>query len=651
MKNAAEIQSGLTLHQAGRLAEAETIYRQVLSQSPHNSRALHLLGVLCIQTNRLPESVELIERAVAAEPSTAVYRCDLAEALRRLGRLDEALANLRRAIELSPGDPLAHSNMGNVLRELGRLDESVAASRRAIALRPNFAEAHGHLGETLRLLGKFDDAIVALRQASRLSPNDPHAHNNLGLALMRRGFLQEATGEFRSAIQLMPDLAEAHNNLGCALNEQNILEEGAASFRRAIQIRPTYAEAYNNLGIALRRSGRIDELLEAFRWAIKLDGGVAEFHNNLGNALDAAGQSDAALAAIRRAIDLNPRLAEAYSNLGHALSYLGRFDEAIAACRKAIELKADFADAHWNLSNCLLAVGQWREGWREYEWRWKVENLQTRREFPQPRWDGSDLAGKRILLHAEQGFGDTILFARYVPMVTARGGRVILECPRELIDLLRESLQVQEIVPTGKAPAGFDVHRPLGSLPGIFQTEPQSVPAPIPYLKPPADSVHKFREKIEKLPKALNVGLVWAGSAMNPRDRDRSMALSQFAPLGGVIGARFFSLQKGESAGQTPPAGLDWVDWTNELTDFAQTAALIANLDLVIAVDTAVAHLAGAIGAPTWVLLRHAAEWRWLRERSDSPWYPTVQLLRSPRAGDWGSVIQCVVRKLSDRQI
>jgi tetratricopeptide (TPR) repeat protein len=644
-----EIQTGLTLHQAGRLDEAEKIYRAILFRSPGQARALHLLGVLCIQTNRLPESVELIQQAIIAEPSAAVYRCDLAEALRRLGRLEEAMANLQRALELSPNDPLAHSNLGNVLREMGRLEDSVTESRRAIALRPNFAEAHGHLGETLRLQGKLEDAIVALRQASRLRPNDPHAHNNLGHALNSNGNLAEAAAEFRAAIRLMPDLAEAHNNLGCVLNDQKLLEEGAACFRQAIELRPNYAEAYNNLGIALRKSGRIDELLDAFRWAIKLDGGVAEFHNNLGNALDAAGQSEAAVAAVRHAIDLNPRLPEAHSNLGHALSYLGKFDEAIAACRRAIELKADLPDAHWNLANCLLAVGQWREGWREYEWRWKVADLQARRNFSQPRWDGGDLAGKRILLHAEQGFGDTILFARYVPMVMAKGGQVILECQRELIDLLRESLGVKEIVPPGEARNAFDLQCPLGSLPGIFGTEPDSVPAAIPYLRAPSDLVERWRKKIAELSVALNVGLVWAGSPTNTRDRNRSMALPQFAPLAEVRGVRFFNLQKGEPGRQSPPVGMDWVDWTSELADFAQTAGLIANLDLVIAVDTAVAHLAGAMRKRAWALLAYEPGWRWMQGRADSPWYPAVELLRSPQAGDWVSVVRTAVRKLSER--
>lgn len=664
-----DMQTALRFHLAGRMDEAENLYRRVLQQAPQHGGALHLMGAICLQRGNSDQAIEWISRAVAADPNVAEYHSNLAEAYRRVGRLEEALASVRRSVELAPNFAAAHSNLGNVLLDMGRLQESVAASRRAITLRGDFAEPYGHLGNALRQQGRLDEAIGALRQAVRLRPDNPHAHNNLGTALKEQGSLDEAIAEYRQAIALKPDLAELHNNLGCALDAQGLREPAVASLRRAIELRPDYAEAYNNLGIALRGPSRTTEVLAAFHRAIELRGDVAEFHNNLGNALGSArrfeeaiaafgraielnpnfagvhknlavvltdaGRLEQAIAACRRAIQLDPKYADAHNSLAVAMREAGRFEEAIAACRRAIQLDPDFADAHWNLALFLLATGEMAEGWRKYEWRWKVKNLQSPRDFSQPQWDGTDLAGGTILLHAEQGFGDTIQFIRYAPLVAARGGRVIVECQGELVRLLRASLCVEQIIVGGDPLPPFDVHCPIASLPGAFGTDLSSIPTAAAYLTAPRDAAQIWKGKLAGEARALKVGLAWAGRPTHRNDRHRSIALSQLAPLAGVNGVRFYSLQKGEAARQTPPAEMRWIDLTGELYDFADTAALVANLDLVITVDTSVAHLAGALGKPTWVLLPHIPDWRWLRDRQDSPWYPTMRLFRQEQAADW----------------
>jgi predicted O-linked N-acetylglucosamine transferase (SPINDLY family) len=344
-----DMQTALRCHQAGRMDEAENLYRRVLQQAPQHGGALHLMGALCLQRGKVEQAIEWIGRAIAAEPNVAEYHSNLAEAYRRVGRLEEALASARRAVKLAPNFAAAHSNLGNVLLDMGRLKESVAASRRAIALRGDFAEAHGHLGDALRRQGRLDDAIGALRQAVRLQPGDPHVHNNLGNALIDRGKLDEAIAAYRQAIALKPDLPEPHNNLGCALDAQGLHEPAVESLRRAIELRPDYAAAYNNLGDALRGAGRLEEALAAFHRTIELNPNLAGAHYNLGNALHAQERLDEAMAAMRQAIALRPDYAEAYSNLGNVLKDTAAYEKAADCYRRAMAISPAQADAHTNL--------------------------------------------------------------------------------------------------------------------------------------------------------------------------------------------------------------------------------------------------------------------------------------------------------------
>ncbi len=357
------------------------------------------------------------------------------------------------------------------------------------------------------------------------------------------------------------------------------------------------------------------------------------------------------IAAHRRAIALKADFPEAYTNLGNALKGQGNIAAAIAACRQAIALNPDLPDAHHNLSLTLLLNGEFAEGWREYEWRWQTKQLRPR-GFAQPLWSGEAVDGRVLLLHAEQGYGDMIQFCRYVPLVAARG-RVVLEAPRALVRLFSGLAGVERIVVQGDPLPAFDLHCPLLSLPRAFATTLETIPGGVPYLGTDPAQVSAWRDRLAGLAR-LRVGLVWAGE---PRatdrirgavDRRRSISLGHFARLAGVGGIAFVSLQKGEAAAQTrsPPPGLRLHDWTGELEDFADTAALIAALDLVISVDTAVVHLAGALGKPVWLLNRFDTDWRWLLDREDSPWYPTLRLFRQHRPGDWAGVLERVAAAL-----
>jgi TPR repeat/Glycosyltransferase family 9 (heptosyltransferase)/Tetratricopeptide repeat len=449
-------------------------------------------------------------------------------------------------------------------------------------------------------------------------------------------------GQSKQAVEL--------HQMGVVALQRGQVDAALELIRRAIAINADYAEAWGNLGNVLTVRGEVDEAIAAYRRAIELNSDLAEAHSNLGNALRESGRVDEAVAACRRAIAISPGFAKAWGNLGNGLKEQGKFDEAMEAYRRAIALDPKSPETHYNFSFALLATGEFQRGWEEYEWRWKCAGFPSaRRHFSQPVWNGEALGGRRILIHAEQGFGDAIQFVRYVPMVVERGGRVIVQCPGELVRLFRMSLRGCEIVGAGEALAGFDFHCPLLSLPRIFGTTLETIPRVEPYLRADDGNVERWRDRMAGCSAELKVGLAWAGSAVHKNDRNRSMKLEMFGPLGRMAGVRFFSLQKGKAAAeiQNSPAGMEIVDWTEELKDFGDTAGLIANLDLVIAVDTAAAHLAGAMGKPVWTMLAFVPDWRWLLGRVDTPWYPTMRLWRQSLAGDWDGVIARVGDALS----
>ncbi len=499
------------------------------------------------------------------------------------------------------------------------------------------ADARNNLAISLIDAGQLEQAVDACHQAIVLEPNFAEAHNNLAVALKKLGRLDEAITACTAAIALRPTYAEAHSNLGNALFETGRIEPAIVAYRRALDLKPDYLAALNNLGTALGKSGQFDEAIAAYESAIKLKPTVAEVHNNLGVALGGVGRLEEAIGAFRRAIQINNSYAEAWANLGAVLSDTGDGESALAACRQAIELRPDLAIAHSNYALILLRLGQYEIGWPEHEWRFKCNPRYRPRSFSQPRWDGGPLAGRTILLHAEQGWGDTIQFVRYAPLVAERGGRVILECQPELSQLFKGLRGVEQLMVLGDLLPPFDLHCPLLSLPAAMGTTVDSVPAEVPYLKADETAAASWRERLSVSGEKLKVGLVWAGRPTHTNDHNRSMRLSHFAPLSGIGNIVFYSLQKGSAAAQS---GLELIDFAAELNDFSDTAALVSGLDLVIAVDTAVAHLAGAMGKPVWVLLPMSADWRWLTNREDSPWYPTMRLFRQRRWGDWDGVVE-----------
>ncbi|PWC53915.1 hypothetical protein TSO221_09280 [Azospirillum sp. TSO22-1] len=576
-------------------------------------------------------------------------------------------------------------NAGIGLHGQGRLEDAATAFRDAVEADPAFAEAHFNLGNTLARCGRWDEAVAAYRAAAGLAPAaaEPSfalgvAYEQLGYARAASGRLAEATAAYRAALLFRPEASAAHFALGKALLEQGRPADAVVSFARAARLDPASADAFGGLGSALRRLERYADAVEACAVAIRLRPGGAVAHATLGDALQGVERMEEAVAAYRRAVALSPGFLQAYVQLGSALLALEPAEESLAVCRAAVMLDPAPAAPHNNVGNVLKALGRveeaeqafaaavarapqdplvrlnhalalltlarFEEGWEAYEARWQTGMVRPR-GFTQPQWAGEPLEGRTILLHAEQGMGDTLHFVRYGPLVAARGGRVLLEVQKPLLRLMRGVPGIERVVAQGDPLPEFDLHAPLLGLPRAFATRLDSIPGDVPYLR--ADSAEAGAWRARLPADGLRVGLVWAGEARkgvphaNRIDRQRSLALAQLAPLAGIPGVRFVSLQKGAPAEQLrdPPAGLDVIDLMDGVGDFADTAALVANLDLVVGVDTSVIHLAGALAKPVWVLSRFDGCWRWLLGRDDSPWYPTMRLYRQDRPLDWTGAI------------
>ncbi len=474
----------------------------------------------------------------------------------------------------------------------------------------------------LQNAGRRAEAETFYRAALALAPERPDSWANLGLTVLHEGRAEEAVECERQALRLDPDNVEALNNLGIAAHALNSLSEAQNHFRAVLRLAPDHANATLNLGVIRQSLGHVEEAETLYRRARGL--GVDE--------------------------------ARVCNNLALALAELGRLDEAETTCRDALAANPDYPEAAVNLGMILLMLGRLAEGWPWYESRWRVDPLRSRARLPaETRWSGAEpIAGKTVLLLGEQGFGDVLQFCRYAPMVAELGARVILAVPAPLTRLMRSLQGVDRVVSQDDALPAFDLHCPLMSLPLAFDTSEDTIPRHVPYLAVDPDAIERWRTIISPPPRitGLRIGLVWAGARRQDQphaaaiDQRRSMRLTRMAPLGMVPDCEFVSLQLGSPAAETETAPFPIIDVAGQLTDFAETAALIDTLDLVISVDTAVAHLAGALGKPVWLLSRLDACWRWGRDRDDTPWYPAMRLFRQTTQGDWAGVMRRVADAL-----
>ena len=579
----AEFEQALSLQRAGQFERAAQLYRLVLRSQPTHFDAAHMLGAVLLQ----------------------------------LGRFEEAERQLRRAVQIAPNSPEARNNLGLALRYLERYEEAVWAFDRAISLRPDYAQAYCNRGNALRLQGRFEQALES----------------------------------YDRAVALDPALADAFYNRGGVLEEMQLWDDAVASYENALALKSDFPQALNNLGNSLFNLAHYEEALDRFNQALSLAPPNADVLTNRGNVLREMRQFTAALSDHNAALALNPSNVECFNNRGSVYREVGRLDEALADYRRALELDPDHVGARANLALTELLLGDWASGFEGYELRFrKWKNRIFQPDGRAAVWRGEKLAGKRILLYGEQGFGDAIQFIRYVPQLLAQGARVTVLCDRRLHRLFSTVATDVDFIAAMQPGNAYDFQIALMSLPRVLAIRPDTLRSQVPYLRAEQGRCEYWRLRLGE--QGFKVGLAWQGNPAGSIDNGRSLALREFAPLSNIERVRIISLQKNygsEQLNSLPPGmtverpGFDFDEGNDAFID---TAAIMANLDLVITSDTSIAHLAGALARPVWIALKYVPDWRWLTERSDSPWYPTARLFRQTILDDWGGVVNGIAAAL-----
>jgi tetratricopeptide (TPR) repeat protein len=578
-----KLRTAVALHQKGKLEPARVLYQEILAEKPDQADALHMLGLIAIQTQHWATAVTLISRSLEVDPSNPVAYSNRGVALHGLGQPEAALSSLNQSIALNSRNPQAYFGRAVVLRELNFPRDALRDFDRAIVLEPGFVEAHFHSGLTLVDLTRYQAALDRYDRTIALKPDHAEAHINRGNILRKLGRPNEAVSSYTEAIRVRPSSALAYSNRGSALRELRQLEAAVQSYDRAIAIKSDYARAYFNRGVVLTE--------------------------------------------------------------------LRQFDQALATYDAVLAIKPDYADAHYLRSLLLLLTGDYSHGWLEHEWRWGSDSgsfKEERRGFSQPLWLGEQsIVNRTVLVYAEQGLGDTLQFSRYASLLAMRGAKVILEVPATLAGLLAQLEGVSQVVVRGAPLPNFDYQCPLMSLPLAFKTTLATVPAAASYLRGDVSKVLHWQRVLGAKHKP-RVGLVWRGNPRNPNDHNRSIRLDSLVQ-GLPTGFQYVSLQKDltDFDRGTLAENPHILNFDTEQHDFTDAAALCECMDLLISVDTSVAHLSAAMGKPTWILLAFAADWRWLLDRSDTPWYPAARLYRQRRAGAWPEVLARIAADLA----
>jgi tetratricopeptide (TPR) repeat protein len=590
MKISGKFQTALQHYQEGRLDEALFICRDILRIQPDYLEAVHLLAMLYYQ------------------------RRDY----------DRAVSAIRTILHRAPDDYYAFFLLGNISQEQGNLEKAAAFFEKSIKLNPSFADACYNLAIIFEKTDRLDRALISYRKALSLNPALSDVYNNMGNVLLKMKRFDEAAIYLKKALQLEPDYVFAWNNLGMALKGQGYPDEAMLSFKKVIELNPSFADAYYNLAIILKDKENVDEAMLNFK----------------------------------KAIELNPSFADAYCNLAIIFEESGLLNDALSYYQKALQVSPDDAEVHWNMSLALLSSGNFKHGWRQYEWRFEVKDFKER-TFPIPRWDGSSLQGKTLFIHREQGVGEEIMFASCLPEVIAPADSCIVECDKRLVPLFTRSFPQAKVIRHIHSWDDFpndipsvDMKTAIGSLPLFLRPNLSSFPQYKAYLTPDSLKVGVWRSRFAALGAGLKIGISWRGGGKASDKHLRSTVLEQWTALFSVPGVHFINLQYGDCSGELREAedklGVTIHHWedADPLKDLDGFAAQVSALDLVISVDNATVHMAGALGIPVWTLLPFACDWRWMRKYEDTPWYKTVRLFRQSSQGDWNKVFQRVTSNL-----
>jgi len=642
------------LHALGREAEALEACNRALALDASLAGAYQTRAVALAALGRADEALANHAQAVRFAPTDAAALTDLGVALSAGGRHQDALACFDRALELDPDLLAALHNRGVLVARAGQHERALQSFDRAITLQPQSADLHCHRGNTLKELGRLSEALESYTLALALEPGSIDMLHNRAVAYNLLGRFAEALRDHDEVLARDPDRAADLIGRGRALVQLRRDTEALVPLERAIALRPDDLTAQAQRGVALMRLERHAEALASFDRALEIERDLPEVLNNRGICLHALDRYEEALASFERSLTLRGATADTYTNIGVLLRSLGRYGEAIESFGRTLARKPGDPSARFALAFVQLTVGNFREGWPLYEARMDDPSLgATRRDFTVPRWTGREaVAGKTLLVHAEQGLGDTLHFCRYVPLLAARGIDAVFEVMPQLTALMRTLPGGVRLCARGAPPPPFDFHCPLLSLPLALATDLGNIPSQAPYLAVDPERLARWDPLIRALP-GLRVGIAWQGNPVVERfvwARGRSMPLAALAPLAKIPGVSLVSLQKGPGVEQLKDAGFRVLDLGPQfdagVDAFLDTAAVVSTLDLVISTDTAVAHLAGALARPVWTALPVVPEWRWLLDRSDSPWYPTMRLFRQTRRGDWESVVAALAAAL-----
>ena len=608
-----DITQGLALQQAGQWPDALACYRRLVARSPADARGHFLLGVAEAHCGHLPQAIQALQKSLGLKPDFVEAAQALGGAYLVQGKYRDAAAALENARRLAPAIATVHYELGAAYLGLKQPTQAIASYQAAIRLKPDYADAYNNLGNVLKNAGRMEEAEAAYEGAITASADHAQAWYNLGIVRQLRDKPAGAIEAYQRALILVPGNFSAENNLGLVLRNEHRLDEAIAAFQRAIALNPTYEKALNNLGTALQDRNRLAE----------------------------------AIAVLESAVALSPNDANALCSLGNVLVASNRAAESIPLYEKAHRLKPKLQEVTYNIALAQLVLGDLEHGWAGYDSRTESPRFVERYRFQKPRWTGKEsLEGKTILLFAEQGLGDTLQFIRYVPRVAKLAARVIVRIQPALKPLLGQPDGILYLAPEDGTPS-FDYQCPLLSLPYVFGTRLESSPAEIPYVRAPEAKLAAWRAVFAKAP-GLKIGIVWSGNPKHQFDYNRSLPIGQFAKILEGVPAHFFAIQKDIRIDDARALLMlpTVTDLSRQITDFSDTAAIVSALDLVIAVDTSVAHLAGALGTKTWTLISYAPDWRWLLERTDSPWYPSMRLVRQTEAGNWDPAVTALNREL-----
>ena len=647
-----ELNRAISYHQNGQLRPAEQIYRNILESHPENAEVLHLLGLLTWQTSQCEVAIDLIRQASRIRPEKTLFLRDLARFLNSTGCLNQAIQAYQQALQVVPEDLTICKELAFTLYQADRYDEALQVFQHKLNDNPSDIKFRVGLGDFLQSIGRFEDSIRAYQKALSIDTDAYEAYNNLGVALSKVGRFDQSIQACQNAIRIFPDYFEAYNNLGNIYKEMKQLVQAVKSYQEAIRINPEVEEIYFNLGNVFKELDKHEEAIRSYQQVFRLNPNHVEAYYNQGVVLQDQGNFNQAVESYQEAIRINPEYAQAYNNYGFILHKRGKFDEAINQYRRAIDLDPTIAQAHTNLGVALLLTGDFKKGWQEYDWRLKTElSRSDKRTLQYPRWHGCDLASKTILVWAEQGIGDQIMFASVLHLLAQKSQRVVVGIEPRLVAIFQRSFpgiaffsqfDLPDLCVLGHS---IDYQIPIASLGQHFLNTETTFPKQRSYLIPCSEKVQQFEHRYKQLADGRPlIGISWRGG--NKGKESRNIPLKQWADLIAMRNFCFINLQYGDVIDEinefTAATGIPiysdgQVDSSKDLDDFF---AQVAAMDLVVSIANSTAHIAGSLGKPALIFLPHVPDWRWMLDRTDSLWYPEITLLRQSREGSWSDVLQ-----------